>query len=221
LVEGVTQLIQIYYKDEQKEKLFQFSTPYFNRDLTIFFENKIIADLVTATDSEKVGVCSWKLAQKLRSRVGLRTPLTVEALNSDYDVLSFTRNSKKHTMLAHLYHWHPKSKEAMALLWQKLGYKLPGEVKNPIYQNHYVAKSSIYKDYVLNFLSPAMELISTDEELNNLMLQPSGYGKLSRENDLRSVRDKLGMSDYPLAPFILERCPSCWMDMKKINVTYL
>jgi hypothetical protein len=136
-------------------------------------------------------------------------------------VLSLTKNSKKHTMLAHLYQWHPKSKETMALLWEKLGYKLPGEVKNPIYQNHYLAKSEIYRDYVENFLSPAMELTEKDEHLNNLMLQPSGYAKLSRESDIRSVKAKLGMDDYPLAPFILERCPSCYFQMKGVKISYL
>ena len=124
-------------------------------------------------------------------------------------------------MLAHLYHWHPKSKQAMELLWSKLGFKLCGEVKNPIYQNHYVAKREIYQDYVSNFLNPAMELIKTDEELNKLMMSESNYGKLNREADIRSVKAKLGINYYPLAPFILERCPSCYFQMKNINVTYL
>lgn len=124
-------------------------------------------------------------------------------------------------MLAHLYHWHPNSKQAMEILWQKLGYKLCGEVKNPIYQNHFVAKSEIYQDYVTNFLNPAMELIKTDEQLNNLMMQESNYGKLSREADIRSVREKLGIDYYPLVPFILERCPSCFFQMKNYQITYL
>lgn len=212
---------QIYYDEKQKEKLFPFSKPYFNVGLTIFFENKVLSDIVSASNAEKIGVCSWKLQEKLRSRVGLRVPLTLEALNSDYQVLSLTKNSKKHTMLAHLYQWHPKSKEAMTLLWSKLGYKLCGEVKNPIYQNHYVATREIYKDYVQNFLNPAMNLISTNEQLNALMMADSSYGKLSREADLRSVKQKLGLDFYPLAPFVLERCPSCWFDMKGIKVSYL
>lgn len=217
----MTQLYQIIYEEKHREKLFPFSTPYFNTGLSIYFENKIIADLVTASDAEKIGVSSWKLRDKLRRNVGLSKTLTQKDIESDYEVLSFTKNSKKHTMLAHLYHWHPKSKEAMELLWQKLGYKLPGEVKNPIYQNAFIAKSEIYKDYVTNFLVPAMELTEKDEQVRELMLQPSGYGKLSKDCDLKSVKAKLGMNDYPLVPFILERCPSCWFQMKGINVSYL
>jgi hypothetical protein len=74
---------------------------------------------------------------------------------------------------------------------------------------------------VVNFLIPAMKLTEKDEELNKMMLQPSGYGKLQRNCDLKSVKEKLSMDDYPLSPFVLERCPSLWFTMKNINVTYL
>lgn len=217
----MTHLHQIYYEEKHREKIFPFALPYYNPTLTIFFENEPIKKLVLSSRAEKIAVCSWKLRDKLRINVGLSKTLAQQHLEGDYQVLSFTKNSKKHTMLAHLYHWHPKSKEAMALLWSKLGYKLPGEVKNPIYQNHYIAKSEIYRDYVENFLSPAMDLTLKDEELNNLMLQPSGYGKLNRQADLRSVKEKLGLSDYPLAPFILERCPSCYFQLKGYQISYL
>jgi hypothetical protein len=221
LAELVTDFFQIYYKPEHLSKLYPFAKPYFNEGLTMFFENAVISKLVMETKAYKIGVTSWKLSEKLRQRVGLRAPLTQEVLNSDYQILSLTKNSLKHTMLAHLYHWHPFSRETMALLWQKLGFKLPGEVKNPIYQNHFAARTDIYKDYVENFLNPAMELTLSDEELNNLMLQPSGYGKLSREADMKSVKAKLGMDDYPLAPFILERCFSAYCQVKGYQISYL
>jgi hypothetical protein len=217
----MTEIYQLYYKDEQKTKLFPFSIPVKTEGLTIFFENYWITELVKASNSEKIGVCSWKLRDKLRRNVGLAKTLTEKDINGDYQVLSLTRNSKKHQMLAHLYHWHPKSREAMTLLWSKLGYKLPGEAKNPIYQNAFLAKTEIYRDYVDNFLSPAMKLITEDQELNLLMISPSGYGKLSREADLKSVKEKLGLMDYPLAPFILERCASLFFQMKGYQITYL
>jgi hypothetical protein len=217
----VTELYQIFYKEDQKEKIYPFAKPYLNEGLTIFFENEPISKLVSESKADKIGVCSWKLRDKMRARVGLRSPLTQEVLNSDYQILSLTKNSKKHTMLAHLYHWHPSSRQAMELLWSKLGFKLCGEVKNPIYQNHYVAKREIYQDYVDNFLNPAMELILSDEEMYKLMIQPSNYGKLNREADLRSVKAKLGLTEYPLVPFILERCPSAYFQLKGYQITYL
>lgn len=217
----MTSLYQVYYDDKQLPKLFPFAIPYKNEGLTIYFENDCIVKLVKATTAEKVGVCSWKLADKMRLRVGQRGLLTQKVLESEYDVLSLTRNSSKHQMLARANAWHPGFMTTIKLLWEKLGYKMPGEAKQPIYQNHFLAKTEIYRDYVDNFLIPAMELIEKDEELNKLMLQPSGYGRLNRQADMRSVKAKLGMTDYPLTPFVLERCPSLWFTMKRINVTYL
>lgn len=217
----MTELWQIYYDEKQKVNCFPFANLYYNPTLTIFFESSIIKELVLSTKADKIGVCSWKLAEKMRMRVGYKTPLTQEALNSDYQVLSFSRNSSRHQMMAMANVWHKDFKSTITLLWEKLGYKIPGEAKHPIYQNHYAAQTSIYRDYVENFLSPAMELTLSDEELNKKMLQPSGYGTLQRNCDLRSVKQKLGMSDYPIAPFILERCVSLWFTMKHIPVTYL
>lgn len=215
------ELHQIYYRDDQRAKLFPFAVPYFNEGLTIFFECDTIVKIVKATKAEKVGVCSWKLADKMRLRVGQRGLLTQKVLESEYDVLSLTRNSSKHQMLAMANAWHPGFMTTIKLLWEKLGYKMPGEAKHPIYQNHWVGKTEIYRDYVDNFLIPSMELIEKDEELNKLMLQPSGYGKLNRQADMRSVKAKLGMDDFPLCPFVLERCISLYLTMKRINVTYL
>lgn len=217
----MTAMHQIYYDEKQLSKLYTFAFPYYNPTLTIFFENTIIKDLVSKAQCEKIAVTSWKLQDKLRMRVGIRGSLTQEALNSDYDVLSFTRNSKKHQMLAMANAWHKGFIPTIRLLWEKLGYKMPEEAKQPVYQNHWAGKTAIYKKYVDEFLAPAMELTEKDEEIHNLMVQPSGYEHLNRQADIKSVKAKLNLNSYPLAPFILERCPSLFFDMHKIRVTYL
>jgi hypothetical protein len=210
-------LYQIYYKPEQKEKLYPFAIPYFNEPLTIFFENTPIRDIVSKYEGEKLAVCSWKLSKKVR----IIHPVTEEALNRDYQVLSLTRNSQRHQMLAMANAWHPGFIKTIDLLWQKVGLKRPPEAKNPIYQNHFSARVEIYRDYVNNFLIPAMEVTETDEELNKLMTQPSGYARLSKTADAVSVKEKLGLSDYPLAPFILERSPSLFFQMRGYKISYI
>lgn len=211
------QLFQIYYAEKQATEIYPFATSYFNKGLTIFFENEVIARLVPTAEAEKVSVCSWKLAQKSR-RIH---PITPEALDSDYEVLSFTRNGRDHKMLAMAATWHPDFMPAIKLLWQKLGLKMPGEAKNPIYQNHYAAKTEIYRRYVSEFLSPAMEMITTDEELNTLMMKPSNYGNLNRGSDIKSVKAKLGLNEYPLCPFVLERCPALFFQINNVQIKYL
>lgn len=208
-------LHQILYKEDQRSKLFDFANPYFNHGLTIFFENACIADIVMKSEAEKVAVASWKLKQKMRRGHNL----TQKVLDSDYQVLNFITHSQRHQMMAMSANWHPGFIPAIDLLWSKLGYKRPHEAKNPIYQNHYGAKTDIYKDYVSTFLIPAMDLITKDEELNALMMNDSNYGRLSREADLKSVKAKLGLDYYPLAPFVLERCPSLFFQMKGYRIT--
>lgn len=210
-------LYQIYYKDEQKASLYPFAVPYFNPSLTIFFECDPIKKIVDAYDGEKLAVCSWKLSQKVRKI----HPVTEEILKSDYQVLSLTRNSQRHQMLAMANAWHPEFIPTINLLWEKLGIKRPPEAKNPIYQNHYSCLTTIYKDYVTNFLGPAMELTMKDEQLHEKMTGPSHYGRLSKTADRKSVKEKLGLADYPMAPFVLERCPSLWFQLKGYKISYI
>lgn len=208
---------QIYYKDEHLKHLYPFAKPYYNEGLTIFFENEPISRLVMESKADKIAVCSWRLHQKTRNIF----PVTMQALESNYEVMAFRIVSKKHTMIAAMGQWHKDAVTALDLLWTKLGYKRPGEARHPIYMNHYAARTEIYQDYVRNFLIPAIELIKTDEQLNEIMLRPSGYGRLSKDSDLKSVQSKLGMNDYPLCPFVLERCPSLWYEMKGVRISYL
>lgn len=214
-------LYQIYYKEEQRSKLFHFSEPYFNEGLTIYFENDCIAKIVKNSPADKIGVCSWKLAEKIRKKVGIRGTFNHTSLDLPYDVLSLTRNSNRHSMLGMANQWHKDFVPTIKLLWSKLGYQMPGDARQAIYNNAFMAKSEIYKQYVNEFLIPAMELTNKDEEMYSRMVQPSGYSTLNREADLKSVKAKLGMNDYPLSTFILERCPALWFTLHRINVTYL
>jgi hypothetical protein len=214
------ELWQIWYQDSQKVECFPFANLYFNEKLTIFFENDPIVRLVTTTKAEKIAVCSWKLRQKMRLRVGKRGKLTEEALNSNYEVLSFTSNTKYHRMLAAAEAWHPGFKPAMQKICDQIGVTLPGEVRSPIYQNHFSARADIYLDYVNTYLQPAMEAMIWFSDLHQIVMQDSHYSELSNQNP-DHLKDKIGVPYYPLAPFLLERLFSIYCHNKKINVTYL
>lgn len=211
---------QIYYDDLQLLKIYNWAKPLYNPGLTIFFENSVIAETVSSTQAEKIGICSWRLAEKLRMRSQLSIPLHQAIFETNYDVLALTKQSSHHQMMAAAREWHPGFMETISQLWEKVGLKMPLETDRPIYQNHFIAKTSIYKKYVDEFLKPAMEVTMKDEHLNRLMMQDSHYGKLS-QGDMRSVKAKLGLDFYPMAPFVLERCPALFFTMHKIPVTYI
>lgn len=217
---------QIYYKDEQLKHLYSFAKPYKNENLTIFFENSVIKELVMQTTAKKIGVCSWKLKEKLCFNVGNpRIPdhITEEVINSEYDVLPFTRNTKYHETLAALEFWHKGSVDLLRKILSILGIFMPSEVKPAVYQNAFMAKTEIYQDYVTTYLSPAMELIKNDPEIYKLATVDSNYTNLTKEDAAKPeyLQEKIGMSYYPLVPFILERLFSIYLHNKKINVTFI
>jgi hypothetical protein len=220
-VAGKVELYQIYFDDRHIDRLYPFAIPFKNENLTPFFENSIISKLVKATDADKIGVCSWRLREKQRSNIPPKREVTEELLNSDYDVLSLTKNSSKHLMLEAAEAWHPGFIEILHRIGHTIGQVIPKKISFPIYQNHFVAKAEIYKQYVEEFLDPAMEAMVSDVELMGLCWQDSRYSKLKDEPLSDHAKKQLGVSYYPMHPFLCERFFSCWIEGKKFNVQYI
>lgn len=214
------QLIQIYYDDSQLSELYPFAIPYKNEKLTVFFENSVIAEQVMKTKASKIGVCSWKLRQKQRGfYIGRARPITQEVIDGDYDILSFTKNTKYHVMLAAAAQSHAYFQPTFDKILSAIGKTRPHEVKNPIYQNHFCAKREIYIDYVNNWLRPAMEVMSSDKEIRELCFKDSNYSALSGER-AENLQNQLGINYFPMHPFLLERLFSVYHNVMGIRVTY-
>lgn len=217
------QFYQIYYAEEQKSEIYPFAIPYYNERLTVFFENEVIASLVPGSGSDKIAICSWKLRKKLRWYLGKPRPLTEDVLETDYDVLSFTKNSNNHQMLNCADMHHPGFKATLKKIVEGIGKKMPLEVKQPIYQNHFSARREVYQDYVAQWLSPAMDLIMNDPDINALAMKDSNYSKVNKTDSASTDRLKamIGLTYYPMVPFLLERLFSIYVDHHKIKVTWL
>ncbi len=217
------ELIQIVYDDEQRKACYPFAQVYFNEGLTIFFENSIINEVVSTSKADKIAVCSWRLREKMKYYIGQPRELTQEILESDYDVLAMTKNTRHHQMLAAADKWHSGFKETMKKLTSMINVNLPNEVSIPIYQNHFSAKREIYRDYIKNYLNPAMAAMKNDSEMNKLAMADSNYSKLSKASPevFKKLEEKLGVPYYPMATFILERLFSVYVHNNKIKVTHL
>lgn len=216
------ELTQIIYNDSQREACYPFAKVYFNKKLTIFFENSVIADLVMSSEADKIAVCSWKLKEKLRWYIGRPRPITQELLESDYDVMSFTRNTHRHQMLEAADKWHPNFKSSLKKILDYCGIYTPKEVITPIYQNHFSASRETYQDYVKTYLIPCMYAMQNVHELNELALIDSKYSILTKDTTLHDeLNRKIGIPYYPMAPFLLERLFSIYVHNKKVKVTWL
>lgn len=214
---------QIYFKDDQKGQFFDWATPYYNDRLTPFFENTVIAELVPRSEADYTAVCSWNLRRKMGVNIPPRRPLTQELLQSDYDVLSFTRNTSSHDTLAFLEAKHSGSIAVLHRIFEKTGNKYPSKVSFPIYQNAFCARTDIYQRYVSELLLPAMWFMSTDEEMKDLLWQDAGYtvSTLGVPVDFDRIEKFFGVRFYPKHPFICERLFSMWLEGKNYNVQYI
>jgi hypothetical protein len=234
---GTIDFVQCIYKQEQQAECYPFARIYFNHKLTHFFENTMIAAEVLSSDANKISVCSWKLRQKMKWYIGKHRPIADEielpdgtkqvfmgeALKTDYDVLSFTRNTQYHQMLAAADKWHPGFRGIMKKILEAIGQKMPSEIKNAIYQNHFAARADIYKAYVNDWLVPAMNIMDKDPEISKLCWQDSKYSNLAKKDAATPeyLQEKIGVPYYPLHPFLLERLFSIFCHNNKIKVDYL
>lgn len=218
---------QIIYKDEQIKELYSFAIPYLNETLSPLFENAVIADLVPQCKSDFISVCSWALRRKrnggaseviLKNKYG-DTELTEERIMAhEFDIAKLT--PVHHIdVIGKLMQWHPNAKPCLEEL--KKFIKIPEVIPHAIYENHFIAKREIYTAYVETCLKPCIEFIGEKE----VFKAASGYRqkkeRMSGQTEVKDTLAKLGLEDWPMTPFILERLFSIWITGKGFNVVSL
>lgn len=196
--------------------MYDFSIPYLTDKLDDYFENRIISEIVpTSTYHNLIGICSWRLKAKRQDSIRTKGPLTEESLRTlDYDVAILTPRSQNHRPLEaaktwHYPHWTPAIERLRDLI------KIPQEVTHTIYENHFVADRELYQDYVLRYLRPAIAFM---KENPGVFRQPSGYAKYKTEVERKIIKEKLGLDDWPIGVFVLERLFSIYLQNEKKHV---
>ena len=216
--------IQICYDESQKEKLYDFATPYFNTTLTDYFENKIIADLVPNLQAELISICSWRLAQKRGDcyRLPDKGLSKEKIIAADFDIAILTPRNPQHKPLLMAHEWHGLAWDnAFAELkkfLKTIGINVPEELTTAIYENHFIAKRSIYQAYIKTALIPCIDFIRDKE----VFKQDAGYLTKKRDQkEVKAYQEKSGRKDWPIAPFILERLFSIFIEGKGYKVISL
>ena len=211
---------QIYYSDEQLTELYPFAHPVKTEGYNPYFENAVIADVVPKSEADLISVCSWRLRRKRNdTKMQLRgaIQLTEERiLGEDYDVAVLTPRSHK-DIRQKMILWHGKDAMVTALNEFDKFFRIPDEVRNTIYENHFIATKKIYHAYVTDCLLPAIDFIAGRE----CFFADAGYTKRKKASDLQRFRDLSGRQDWPIVPFVLERLFCSWindMDLKVIRL---
>ena len=215
---------QIVYKDEHLKEIYPFARPYKNTNLSDYFENDVIQNLVPKSDAKYISVCSWRLKEKREMGscpfiLGDTSLSKAKIVGQDADIMNLRPFRKEHQALRmaanwHFPNWEPCLKELKKFI------KVPEEISNPIYENHFVARKEIYHDYVLNTLRPCMAFIADRADIFG---RDSGYlSKLRREPErVKEYQEKTGRKDWPMTPFVLERLFSIWIEGKGFKVINL
>lgn len=218
--------IQIIYEDIQAEHCYPFARIYKNESLTPYFENEIIARLAPTCTERYVSINSWRLAQKrgdmyrLLDKTLNERGIIMAGETTQFDVAILTpRGHKdiKHKFLI----WHKTESALRALKEFNKFIRFPDEVKNAIYENHFIAKRDLYQEYVSTCLIPAMEFMNERPEI---FMADAGYINRKSGAEREAMLKKLavwGKVDYPISPFLLERLFSIWIDKKNLKVIAL
>jgi hypothetical protein len=209
---------QIYYDDSQLPELYPFSIPYKNTTLTPYFENSVIAEIVPQVSSDLVSVCSWRLKSKREDMWQLKDKsLSLEKIpETDFDVAVLTPRSPSHQALHMASHWHGAAWDN-AINDLRNFIKVPREVSKAIYENHFIATKEIYHEYVNSCLTPCISYIRD----NPLYMADSGYARRKTPEERKRYTDVTGRADWPIAPFILERLFSIWIEGKGYKIINL
>ena len=210
--------IQIHYKDDQLTELYDFATPYFNDSLTPYFENSVISDLVPKCDADLISVCSWRLKKKRGDMFRLldKTLTEEKILNTDFDVAILTPRSPTHNVMGMASHWHGKAWDN-AISDLRTFIKIPNVIKHAVYENHFIARGDIYKAYVSDMLNPVIDFMST----RDIYFVDSGYRTRKSSEDVDAYKKLTGRNDWPIAPFVLERLFSIYINDKNFKVISL
>lgn len=231
---------QIIFNESQRGECYPFAKVHFNETLTDFFENDVICRLVPESNADYISVCSWRLKQK---RGKSSTPMVLnhklelseeKILSQDFDVAILTPRRAGFLPLYMASSWHGKHWDEAFKVFnegflhpngigvkQIYGNEAPPQtdLKYAIHENHFIARGGLYKMYVNYCLIPAIEFMKSNTDI---FLQDSGYAQRKRDpEEIQAYQKVSGRKDWPIAPFILERLFSIWINNKDLKIINL
>lgn len=166
---------QIYYNEASRLNCFDALPfiPYFNQLCTKYFENEVIKKLILEglhVDCIYFGVVSHKFLKtpdKGRAKGFKPELLNTRLERTNPDVLSFFAHMKTG------YIFNNSDKPTYETLFNGLMEHLNLSFRNNtrssfvVLQNHFIARSAIYEDYVTNYLIPSIDWLESQELANN------------------------------------------------------
>ena len=220
-------IFQIYYANEQKQKLTKGFIPYFNQGKSVYVENQCISDIrhsdliegadYIGTFSHKVNKTVFKLSfegvsQSIASKpdVDIFSPAMknwrLRRLNKPRRPYFPNQLNMKDLAIPFLNDMKDLNiiKKSSIDMWTK-----PYPI---ILRNYWIAKQEVFIDYVDNFLSNVFELIESYDKDNWIFTASKEYPKPPK-----AWQDGTGFLQYPIIVFILERLINIYLHDRNLN----
>lgn len=185
---------------------------YFNqtKEKSWRFEYSPIIDIIDNKIGDYngyVGVFSWKMPSKSGISKKILDAIVDDIIKTDNpDVLSLCPRIFQDNYLNFSYDQHPKLKEILVMVCNKLNLKLPEEVDKVIYSNMFIAKAEIYKKFVDEIVKPALDYM--ENEIWDIVNVDAEYQSgLPTEK----LKEYTNLDYYNYVTFVLERMLSIWL----------
>lgn len=179
------------YLNTATEKLWRFE----NNPILDIIDNRV-ADL---SDNDYLGIFSWKFQYK--TSLTKNAVLNLMSRRPGYDVYNCCRHHGKNI---HFMDWsndgHKGIKDFIIRCCQHTGMTYTNDPKFVVFANQFIAKKSVYVNYVNEVIKPCLELLEGPmwEEVN----KNAGYTRAMESSKLKKYT---GLDFYNYIPFILER----------------
>jgi len=215
---NTVKVYQVYFKEEQKTKLEPEYIPYYNYPTTVFFESKIMCDLIDKKAHKNCmyfGVVSHNLRAKVKEAKMWGRTIRNKSLRyfsakqfeqfvrvNKPDIASYTTH-QPHKVFPIAEKFHRGIALATVRLLEKMKFKgyWDDMSEKVIYFNYFVARPEIYEDYIQTMLKPAIKLMREDPQIKKLVDVNSHYKKPMTDE----LSKQIGYNYWPLHPFICER----------------
>jgi hypothetical protein len=200
----------IVYGDKQTEyEPFRNDKPLrpwrWENDPMISITDNLISDLAV---DHLVGVFSHKFQHK----TGLTKGHVYAAINPGYDVYNFSRKIGVPNFMNWSDEGHKGIKGFIQKCCEHTGLTYTNHPKHIIYANQFVAKKSVYVDYINSVIKPSLELLEGPLWVH--VNKEAGY---TRAMDREKLRMLTGLEFYNYVPFILERMMMQYIFSKKLK----
>jgi hypothetical protein len=200
----------IVYGDKQTEYIpFRNDKPLrpwrWENDPMIEISDNNLNDLAPA---DYVGVFSHKFSHK----TGFKKNDVLGRIQPGYDVYNFSRKIG----VPNFMNWSDEGHKGIKYFIQKCcehtGLTYTNHPKHIIYANQFVAKKSVYVDYINSVIKPSLELLEGPLWVH--VNKEAGY---TRAMDKEKLRMLTGLEFYNYVPFILERMMMQYIFSKKLK----